>query len=86
MGPVKLLPDLYSGILLALKFNGIRGLVGAQTYTLVRDTTLQSYFEHLDSMKLVDGVDYKWMSSEQKLIFLATIQKSFSGILMNLTS
>ncbi len=57
------------GILLALKFNGIRGLVGAQTYTLVRDTTLQSYFEHLDSMKLVDGVDYKWMSSEQKLIF-----------------
>lgn len=57
------------GILLALKFNGIRGLVGAQTYTLVRDTTLQSYFEHLNSMKLVDGVDYKWISSEQKLIF-----------------
>ena len=57
------------GILLALKFNGIRGLVGAQTYTLVRDTTLQSYFEHLNSMKLVDGVDYKWISSEQKLVF-----------------
>lgn len=57
------------GILLALKFDGIRGLVGAQTYTLVRDTTLQSYFEHLNSMKLVDGVDYKWISSEQKLVF-----------------
>lgn len=57
------------GILLALKFNGIRGLVGAQTYTLVRDTTLQSYFEHLNSMRLVDGVDYKWISSEQKLVF-----------------
>ena len=27
------------GILLALKFPGVRGLVGAQTYTLVRDTT-----------------------------------------------
>ena len=36
------------GILLAFKFQGIRGLVGAQTYTLVRDTTLQSYFEHLE--------------------------------------
>ena len=38
------------GILLCLKFPGIRGLVGAQTYTLVRDTTLQTYFEHLDNM------------------------------------
>ena len=57
------------GILLAFKFPGIRGLVGAQTYTLVRDTTLQSYFEHLDSMKLTEGIDYKWYSSEQKLLF-----------------
>ena len=57
------------GILLALKFEGIRGLVGAQTYTLVRDTTLQSYFEHLDNMKLVEDVDYKWVSTEQKLVF-----------------
>ena len=36
------------GLLLALKFPGITGLVGAQTYSLVRDTTLLSYFEHLD--------------------------------------
>ena len=57
------------GILLALKFPGIRGLVGAQTYTLVRDTTLQSYFEHMDNMGLVDGVHYKWVSAEQKLLF-----------------
>ena len=60
---------MYSCPLLAFKFQGIRGLVGAQTYTLVRDTTLQSYFEHLESMKLVEGVDYKWYSSEQKLSF-----------------
>ena len=33
------------GILLCLKFAGIRGLVGAKTYTLVRDTTLKTYFE-----------------------------------------
>lgn len=57
------------GILLALKFPGIRGLVGAQTYTLVRDTTLQTYFEHLDNMGFSQGKDYKWISAEQKLIF-----------------
>ena len=57
------------GILLALKFPKIRGLVGAQTYTLVRDTTLQSYFEHLDNMGFTIGTDYKWNSSEQKLVF-----------------
>lgn len=57
------------GILLALKFAGIRGLVGAQTYTLVRDTTLQTYFEHLENFGFVDGKDYEWSSSLQKLSF-----------------
>lgn len=57
------------GILLCLKFPGIRGLVGAQTYTLVRDTTLQTYFEHLENIGFVDGVDYEWSSSLQKLSF-----------------
>ena len=57
------------GILLALKFPKIRGLVGAQTYTLVRDTTLQSYFEHLDNMGFALNSDYKWISAEQKLVF-----------------
>lgn len=57
------------GILLALKFPGVRGLVGAQTYTLVRDTTLQTYFEHLENFGFVEGVDYEWSSSLQKLTF-----------------
>jgi len=57
------------GILLALKFPGIRGLVGAQTYTLVRDTTLQTYFEHLDNFGFAEGKDYDWSSSLQKLTF-----------------
>lgn len=57
------------GILLALKFPGIRGLVGAQTYTLVRDTTLQTYFEHLDYFGFTEGKDYDWSSSLQKLTF-----------------
>lgn len=57
------------GILLALKFPGIRGLVGAQTYTLVRDTTLQTYFEHLDNFGFTEGKDYDWSSSLKKLTF-----------------
>jgi len=57
------------GILLAYKFPGIRGLVGAQTYTLVRDTTLQSYFEHLENMGFEQGKDYKWSSTLQSLTF-----------------
>ncbi len=57
------------GILLALKFPGVRGLVGAQTYTLVRDTTLQTYFEHLENFGFVDGIDYEWSSTLQKLTF-----------------
>ena len=32
------------GILLALKYPKIKGLVGAQTYTLVRDTTASNVF------------------------------------------
>lgn len=57
------------GILLAIKFPGIIGLVGAQTYTLVRDTTLKTYFEHFDNIGFVDKIDYKWVSAEQKLVF-----------------
>lgn len=57
------------GILLALKFPGIVGLVGAQTYTLVRDTTLKTYFEHLESMGFLEKQDFTWVSAEQKLVF-----------------
>lgn len=57
------------GILLALKFPGIRGLVGAQTYTLVRDTTLQTYFEHLDNFGFQRDVDYDWSSTLQTITF-----------------
>lgn len=53
------------GILLALRYPGIRGLVGAQTYALLRDTTLQTYFEHIEKM----GLNVKYIKSEGKLIF-----------------
>ena len=64
------------GICLALKYVGIRGLVGAQTYTLVRDTTLKQYIEHLDSMGFIDGVHYEYKKAVQCTAFyLLTIRK-----------
>ncbi len=56
------------GLLLALKFPGITGLVGAQTYALVRDTTLLAYFEHLENFGMFEGKDYIFNKSEQKII------------------
>lgn len=58
------------GILLCLKYEGIRGLVGALTFPLVRDTTLQSYFEHLDNMGFKLGVHYHYKTGEGKLQFV----------------
>lgn len=57
------------GICLCLKYAGIRGLVGAQTYTLVRDTTLQQYIDHLDSMGMIEGVHYEYKKAKDKLQF-----------------
>lgn len=58
------------GILIALKYPRIKGLVGAQTFPLVRDTTLISYFEHLDNMGFKKGVHYHYLKSEGKLSFI----------------
>ena len=57
------------GLLLALKYDGITGLVGALTYPLVRDTTLKQYFEHLDNMGFRAGYHYDFKSAESKLVF-----------------
>ena len=57
------------GIILALRYAGIKGLVGAQTLILVRDTTLVSYFEHLEKMGLQPGIDYNYLKAESKLVF-----------------
>lgn len=53
------------GILLALRYPGIVGLVGAQTVGLLRDTTLKQYLEHLDNM----GIQYSYAKTESKIIF-----------------
>jgi PBSX family phage terminase large subunit len=57
------------GILICLKYPGVRGLVGAQTYVLLRDTTMKQYFEHLDDMGFKIGLHYNYSKSEEKLTF-----------------
>lgn len=57
------------GTLLCLKFPGINGLCGAQTYSLVRDTTLIAYFEHLENFGLIEDRDWQFIKSQQKILF-----------------
>lgn len=57
------------GVLLAIKFPKIVGLVGAQTYSLVRDTTLLAYIEHLENMGFREGKEFNFSKSTQKLEF-----------------
>lgn len=44
-----------------------RGIVVAKTYPLVRDTTLQTYFEHFDKLGLKEEIDYTWKATEHKI-------------------
>lgn len=55
------------GHYLSCAFPKNRGLVAAQTYPLVRDTTLQMYFEHFDALGLRNKKDYHWKATEQKI-------------------
>lgn len=55
------------GILLAKKYPGSRGLVGAKEYELVRKTTLVSYLEHLEALGYKQGVNY-WYNKNDKII------------------
>lgn len=57
------------GILLAKKYPGSRGLVGAKEYELVRKTTLVSYFEHLDALGYKQGVHYKYNKVDKIITF-----------------
>lgn len=57
------------GILLAKKYPGCRGLVGAKEYELVRKTTLVSYFEHLDVLGYKAGVHYKYNKVDKIITF-----------------
>ncbi len=69
------------GISLCGKYPGIRGLVGAQTFPLVRDTTLVSYFEHLDNYSCLKGISYDFCKTEAKLTIYNNDGKAPSEIL-----
>ena len=47
------------GILLAKKYPGSRGLVGAKEYELVRKTTLVSYLDHLENFGYINDKIFK---------------------------
>ena len=57
------------GLTLCQKYPGIRGLCVAQTFVMVRDTTLVQYLEHLEDFGMVHGVHYRYLKAEQKIIF-----------------
>ena len=57
------------GIMLAKKYPGSRGLVGAKEYELVRKTTLVSYLEHLDALGYIKGYHYKYNKVDKMITF-----------------
>lgn len=57
------------GLCLTQVYPGILGLVLAKTFPMVRDTTLRTYFEHLDSWGWVKGKDFDFNKSESTLSF-----------------
>ena len=68
------------GILLAMKYPGSRGLVGAKEYELVRKTTLVSYLEHLEKMGFVYGVDYTYNKVDKIIRFSNGSEILFSAL------
>ena len=59
----------FLGLLLCQKYPGVLGLVLAKTFPMVRDTTLRTYFEHLEQFGLVKGRDYSYHVTEARLVF-----------------
>jgi PBSX family phage terminase large subunit len=68
------------GILLARKYPGSRGLVGAKEYELVRKTTLEEYFNHLDKMGYIKGLDYTYNKIDKIIRFTNGSEILFSAL------
>lgn len=68
------------GIMLARKYPGSRGLVGAKEYELVKNTTLQSYIEHLDAMGYIKDRDYKYNKIDKKITLSNGSEILFKGL------
>ena len=59
----------FLGIALAKKYPASVGLVVAKEYTLLKDTTMVSYFEHLDNMGYINKKDYKYNKTDKIILF-----------------
>lgn len=57
------------GIMLAKKYPGSRGLVGAKEYELVRKTTLVTYLEHLDILGYKENIHYLYNKVDKIIKF-----------------
>ncbi len=57
------------GVLLCRKYPGCVGLVGAKEYSLLKDTTMVSYFEHLDNMGYIRDKHYKYNKTDKVITF-----------------
>lgn len=68
------------GTILARKYPGSRGLVGAKEYELVRKTTMVKYFEHLDIMGYKSGKHYKFNKNEKIIRFSNGSEILFCGL------
>ena len=70
----------FLGLLLARKYPGSRGLVGAKEYELVRKTTLVSYLEHLDALGFIRGKDYNYNKVDKVITFSNGSEILFSAL------
>ena len=68
------------GILLAKKYPGSRGLVGAKEYELVRKTTLVSYLEHLNALGYIEEKDYTYNKVDKIIHFSNGSEILFSAL------
>ncbi len=68
------------GLLTARKYPGCRGLVGAKEYELLKNTTMESYFEHLANMNYIKNRDYTYNKNDKKITFNNGSEILFKGV------
>ncbi len=68
------------GLMLATKYPGSKGLVGAKEYELVKKTTLVSYLEHLDNFGYVRDRDYRYNKIDKKIVLNNGSEILFSAL------
>lgn len=62
------------------KYPGIRILIGAKEYELLKNTTMVSFFEHLDNMGYIKDKDYTYNKNDKKVVFNNGSEVLFKGV------